>query len=162
MAFDAFIKFDTIEGETSDEAYKGWIEIESYSFGAQQKVSNTASSAGGASVGRVQLRELYFDKLADTATPKLYEACCKGQHIPSVTLVVNRAGGEKQKYLEIVMEEVLIADFIHSASLDEAREQIELNYGRLRVTYTQQKRKDGAGGGSITGGWDRIGNKVFS
>jgi type VI protein secretion system component Hcp len=56
----------------------------------------------------------------------------------------------------------LIADFIHSASLDEAREQIELNYGRLRVTYTQQKRKDGAGGGSITGGWDRIGNKVFS
>jgi len=161
MAFDAYIKFDTIQGETSDQSYAGWIEIESYSFGAQQKVSHTASSAGGASVGRVQLREFYFDKLVDISTPKLFEACCKGHHIPKVTLIVNRAGGEKQKYLEVVMEEVLIADFIHSNS-SEAREQIELNYGRLRVTYTQQKRKDGTGGGSITGGWDRIGNKVFA
>ena len=39
-------------------------------------------------------------------------------------------------------------------------EEIEFNYGKIKWTYTQQKRADGTGGGNVAGGWDLIGNKV--
>ncbi|MFH7479412.1 Hcp1 family type VI secretion system effector, partial [Pseudomonas syringae pv. tagetis] len=39
---------------------------------------------------------------------------------------------------------------------------LQLKYGRIKATYTLQKRSDGAAGGNVTGGWDRIGNKIYS
>jgi type VI protein secretion system component Hcp len=39
---------------------------------------------------------------------------------------------------------------------------VQLDYGRIKTVYTQQKRSDGAGGGNIAGGWDRINNKRYS
>lgn len=41
-------------------------------------------------------------------------------------------------------------------------EVVQLNYGRIKTTYTQQRRHDGSGGGNIAGGWDRIGNKKYA
>ncbi|MBI1681307.1 Hcp1 family type VI secretion system effector, partial [Citrobacter portucalensis] len=41
-------------------------------------------------------------------------------------------------------------------------EVVQLDYGRIKTTYTQQKRIDGSGGGNIAGGWDRIGNKKYA
>lgn len=162
MAFDAYVKFDGIEGETTDAQHKDWIEITSYNFGVSQKSSDTASSAGGASVGRANIREFYFTKACDKAKPKLFSACCKGEHINNVTISINRAGGEKLKYLEITLEEVLISDFISQGSEGEPSEHIELSYGRIKITYIQQKRADGTGGGNIAGGWDRVGNKPYA
>jgi type VI secretion system Hcp family effector len=162
MAFDAFIKFEGIAGESLDSQYKDWIEITGYSFGASQSTSITASSAGGASLGRTTVRDVIFTKLADKATAKLFEACCNGQHIQKATITVNRAGPEKLKYLEIILEEVIISDFTHQGAIDEPSEEVHLNFGRLGITYIQQKRSDGSGGGNIAGGWDRISNKTYS
>ena len=33
MAFDAFIKFSSIEGESKDDRHKGWIEVIKYGLG---------------------------------------------------------------------------------------------------------------------------------
>ncbi len=49
MSFDAFVKIDGIEGESTDSNHSGWIEALSYKAGVSQKVSVTPSSAGGAS-----------------------------------------------------------------------------------------------------------------
>lgn len=52
MAFDAFIEIDGIEGESTDDKHAGWIEMNNFSTGLQQKSSTTASSVGGASAER--------------------------------------------------------------------------------------------------------------
>ena len=46
MAFDAFIKIDGIEGESTDGKHPEWIEILSFGSGHSQSVSRTASSVG--------------------------------------------------------------------------------------------------------------------
>ena len=56
MAFDAFMHIDVIQGESSDERHAGWIEIKNFSLGVGQRVSRTASSAGGASAERAVVR----------------------------------------------------------------------------------------------------------
>lgn len=90
------------------------------------------------------------------------EASCAGQHLKEVTLVLCRAGTDKLKYYEVVLEEVIIADYTQSASSGIPMEIVQLNYGRIKSTYTLQKRVDGTAGGNVTGGWDRINNKKYS
>lgn len=77
-------------------------------------------------------------------------------------LVVCRAGGDKLKYYEVVLEEVIIADYAQSAHAGVPTEVIQLDYGRIKTTYTWQQRADGRAGGNVTGGWDRIANKKFA
>lgn len=77
---------------------------------------------------------------------------------------MNRAGGKQQRYLEIVLEQVLISSFMHNANTqgDLPTESFTLNYGKIKINYTQQKRSDGLGGGNVSGGWDRIANKTHA
>jgi type VI secretion system secreted protein Hcp len=162
MAFDAYLHVPGIAGEALDHAYKGWIEILGYSFGSHQSLSATASSAGGATSGRTTLTHFSFSKYLDSASCKLHEASCSGLHLGDVRLVVCRAGTEKLKYYEVVLEEVVIADYAQSGNAGVPIEVVQLDYGRIKTTYTRQRRLDGTAGGNVTGGWDRIGNKVYA
>ena len=39
MAYDAFLKIATIDGESTDSKHEKWIEVLSYSWGASQPLS---------------------------------------------------------------------------------------------------------------------------
>ena len=161
MALDAFLKIEGIPGEALDEQCKDWIEITGYSFGTYQSASVTASTAGGATSGRTTLSNLTLKKMLDKSSCKLMAANCAGEHFKEVKLSVHRAGGDKMKFYEIILEEVIIAEYNQIANDGIPTELIQLNYGRIRSTYTLQKRNDGGAAGSVTGGWDRIGNKQY-
>lgn len=172
MAFDAYIEIADIPGEVLDDKHTGWIEVLGYEFGATQATSATASSSGGASSERVALSDFSIRKVVDKASPKLFEACCKGTHIGKVKLNVNRAGGDKVTYLTIDMEEVIVSSVKNvaggnrngadNAIGDLPLEEISFNYARIKTTYAQQSRVDGQGGGNVSGGWDRTANKPFA
>lgn len=93
MAFDAYLKIEGIPGEALDSKHKDWIEIKSYSCAVHQTVSDTATSAGGATSGRSTFNDLQITKYVDKSSSKLFEESAKGTHIPKVTLHVNRARG---------------------------------------------------------------------
>jgi type VI secretion system secreted protein Hcp len=160
MAFDAFIQIDGIPGESSDNEHKDWIEVLSYYHNVEQPVSNTASSAGGATAERVDFGQFFIVKQTDKATPKLLNAACTGKHIKKVILHVCRSGGDKQKYMEIEMEQVLISQFNQSGGGEFPTETVGFAPGTFRQTYIQQKRADGTPGGNVIAGWDLIANKV--
>ena len=86
MAFDTFLKIDGIEGESTDDKHKGWIEILSYSWGESQMVSRTASSSGGGTSARVDMQDLSVVKTLDKSSPLICLACAEGKHIKEVTL----------------------------------------------------------------------------
>jgi type VI secretion system secreted protein Hcp len=164
--FDAFLKIDGIPGESTDDKHKDWIEILSFDFGMIQPSSATDSSAGGGTTERVDLEDMDLVKHLDKASPKLYELCCNGKHIKDATLELCRAGGDKTKYLEVKMEQVVISSARPSGKSEGSdgfpTEKISLNFGKVKWTYTQQKRADGSGGGNVAGGWDLTANKVYA
>ena len=203
MAFDAFLNIDGVPGESTDDKHKGWIEILSFSHGATQPSSATASSAGGGTTERVTFDDLTVTKHIDKASAKLHELCASGKHLATVTMQLCRAGGDKLQYMEVKMEQVVISA-VHSGGSsridwsgsggDESKaqggtalllpavqkgkasiggnsagstdgfpvEQVSFNFGKVKWTYTQQKRADGTGGGNVSGGWDLTANKVYS
>lgn len=162
MAFDAFLKIDGIPGESTDDKHADWVELVSFSHSIDQPASATASSAGGATAERVNHGTFDFVHLLDKASPKLYEACCTGKHIKEATIELCRAGGDKVKYMEIKLEQVLISKVAPSGAAGEGfpSEKVSLSYGKIKWTYTQQKRADGAGGGNVSAGWDLTTNKI--
>ncbi len=166
MAFDAFLKIDGIPGESTDDKHKDWIEILSYDFGMDQPSSATDSSAGGGTTERVNIEDFKVVKHLDKASTKIYENCCSGKHIASVTLELCRAGGDKLKYLEVKMENVVISKAV-SGGKSEGQdgfptEHVHFNFAKVKWTYTQQKRADGSGGGNVAGGWDLTANKTYA
>jgi len=166
MAFDSFIKIDGIPGESSDDKHKDWIEVLSFDHMMDQPASATASSTGGATAERVNHGTFNFAHSLDKASAKLYEACCTGKHIKEVTLELCRAGGDKVKYMEIKLEQVLVSQVsLNGASEGDSgfpSETISLSYGKIKWTYTQQKRQDGTGGGNVSAGWDLTANKTIA
>ena len=163
--FDSFLQLDGVPGEATDDKHKDWIEILSYSHDMMQPVSSTKSSAGGASSGRSQHGDFQITKYVDKASPKLYESVSNGKAFGKAKIEVCRAGGSQVKFLEVTLEEVMISSVSlgstgHSKNGDELpTETVHLNYGKIEWTYTQQKRKDGSGGGNVTGKYDLTAGK---
>jgi type VI secretion system secreted protein Hcp len=161
MAFDAFLKIATIPGESTDGKHQDWIEILSYSHAVSQPSSGSVSSQGGRTAERCDHADFTITKKLDKATPKLSLACCNGEHIKEVTLNLCRAGGDKQKYMEYKMSDVIVRAISPSgvSQGDLPLEQVSFAYGKIEWTYTETDHKTGAKKGDIKGHWDLHANK---
>jgi type VI secretion system secreted protein Hcp len=158
MAFNAFANFGDIKGESTDKDHKDWVMITSYNQSVTQPPSVTQKSAGGRSAEAATFSEFTITKLMDAATPKLFEAACKGTHLKEVTIDLLRAGGDSPvKYMEIKLKEVMISGVIHNADpTGDAQfptETINMTYGAVEYTYTKQK-PDGTAAGNVAAKWN--------
>jgi type VI secretion system secreted protein Hcp len=158
---DIYMQIDGLKGESTDSEHKDWIELTSFNHSISQPASATANSAGGGTTGRCQHSDYSISKFVDLASPKLYEMACSGKHIKDVTIEMLRASGDKRvKYMVVKMEEVVISHVAPAGGSDFPMESVSFNYGTIKWTYTQQKRKDGSQGGNSAGGWSLAENKV--
>jgi len=163
MAFDAFLKIEGIPGESTDAKHKDWIEILSYSHGVTQKGSGARSTAGGASAERCDHEDFSITKALDKASPKLALFCSNGTHIKSVKIELCRAGGDKQKYMEYLLSDVIVSGARPGGSAKGGEalplEEVKFNYGKIEWTYTATDHKTGKPAGDVKAHWDLTENK---
>lgn len=162
MSFDAYIKFEGIDGESPDDKHKDWITVLNYGIGVSMSSVNMAP--GGASAGRPNLQDFHFTHFLDRASPKLFEAVCSGKHFDKVTMEICRSGGEKSKYMEYTLEDVMVTSVGRGGDSKQSEEypieSISLNYAKIKMVYSVQKRKGASGSGTVDFGWDRLANKM--
>jgi len=157
MAFNGFVNFGDIKGESTDKEHKDWVMILQYDHAITQPASVSQKTAGGRAAEEADHSPFSIVKLLDAATPKLYEAACKGTHIPEVVIELWRAGGDKPvKYMEFKLKEVLISGVLQNGnSKGDAQfptETIQMTYGAIEWTYTKQDEK-GAAKGNVAAKW---------
>jgi type VI secretion system secreted protein Hcp len=161
-AYNCFLKIDTVDGESTDDRHKGWIDIVSWSFGETHPTA-PSSAGGGSSATRVNMQDFKFTMRTSKASPMLFLAGANGKHLKEVTLEVFKSTEDKSKFLEIKLFEVVVSSFVSLGNSGSAQaypmEEISLNFAKIRITYTMQKRSDGSGGGKVTAEWDMIQNK---
>ncbi len=156
MAIDAYLHIDGIKGESQDAEHQGWIEITSVHWGVRQPKSATASTAGGHTAERAELTDITFSKLADVASPLLFQFSAGGKTFPKAIIEFFRADGDGKriKYFAIELENVLIAHVTFAANgALLMSESVGLKFGKIRLLYTQQKI-GGSAAGNTAGGWD--------
>ena len=154
MAFDAFIKIDEIEGESTDDKHQGWIDILNYDTGLSQKVSSMANSPGGAGEERADFKEFSFEKELDKATPKLTLACADGTHIDNIVIEICRSGGDKVKFMEYKLANCIISKVKTVSGGAFPYDTVGINYGKIQWAYVQQKCAGGGATGQVAAGWD--------
>jgi type VI secretion system secreted protein Hcp len=163
MAFDSFLKIDGIPGESQDSKHKDWIEILSFSHGVSQASTGTRSGVGAATGQRTDHSDFSIVKQLDKTSPKLALFCCNGKHIKEVKLELCRATGEKQKYMEYKMEDVIISSVRpggQGAGNDPVPlEEVSFNYGKITWTYTATDHKTGKSLGDVKADWSTVENK---
>jgi type VI secretion system secreted protein Hcp len=156
MAFDAFIKIDGIDGESTDDKHKNWVEILSYNSGLSQSASATASSAGGATAERANFHDFSFTKHLDSSSPALSLACANGTHINNIVVELCRAGTEKVKFMEYKLTNCIISSITADSGKDGdvPTESVTIDFGKISWAYTVQKREGGGAAGNKVAGWD--------
>ncbi len=163
MAFDAFLKIATVPGESTDDKHKDWIEVLSYSWGLSQPHAGSRSSGGAAAAERVNLSDLSVVKTLDKASPKLFLACAKGEHINEVKLELCRATGDKQKYMEYKLSDVIVSGVRPGGSAQGSEalplEEVSFNYGKIEWSYTETDHKTGKPKGDVKANWSVVENK---
>lgn len=162
---DIYLKFEggdtKIEGESRDEAHSKWLEANSWSHLIRQPKSATASTSGGHTAERCEHGDMMFTKVIDSTSPSFWVACSQGDTFKKVTLEFMRASGkDKVKYLEIVLNNVIIASVTPSVDGEGLpTETIGLAYASVKWTYTVQGI-DGKKGGSNPQMWSLAKNKA--
>jgi type VI secretion system secreted protein Hcp len=106
MAFDAFVKFGDIPGESTDKLHKDWIEVISFSWGVSN--STTGATGGGGGAGKSSIHDFSIVKYIDKASPALFEQCCSGQHIPEAAFELTNEND--QSFYKLRFTDVLISN----------------------------------------------------
>ncbi|WP_017348347.1 Hcp family type VI secretion system effector [Pantoea sp. A4] len=151
MSTDIFLRIDGITGESQDSNHKGWININSFTWGASQPGSMAVGGGGGA--GKVQYRDLSVQASIDKATPAIMRYISNGKHVSTVEISVCKAGGTQIEYCRITLEDVLITNVMFNGTTQ--RDLIGINYqfqaAKVKNQYWEQSSSGGKGAESQSG-----------
>jgi type VI secretion system secreted protein Hcp len=157
MAADYFLQITGIAGESTDAKRKGWIDVESWTWGETNPVQPSAGS--GSSVGRVQIQDLHFVTRVSKASPALFLACATGQHMKEAKLAAVKSGAMQQEFLTWTFSDVLVTGYqTGGADGDLVTDSVSLAFSKLKVEYKAQKA-DGSLDTAVTAGWDAKASK---
>jgi type VI secretion system secreted protein Hcp len=157
---DYFLRIDGVDGESTDSKHKGWIDVDSWSWGESQSAT-THPGGGGGAAGKVAFQDFHFTTKVSKASPKLFLACASGQHLKEAQLVARKAGKAQQEFLTWTFSDLLVSSYQTSgieAGDTLPMDQVSLNVSRVKVEYRAQKA-DGSLDAAVTAGWDIKTNK---
>lgn len=156
MAENWFLEVDGIEGESTDVAHKGEIDVRSWSWG----VANTGSGAsgpggGGVGAGRASFQDFTFVARISKASPQLFLSCASGTHHKSATLSGSQAAGKaRDDFLRYKLTDVQVTSVQHGdGDADAPTEQFSLSYDRFEISFRPLT------GPAVTAGFDLKLNK---
>jgi type VI secretion system Hcp family effector len=153
MGMDAYLKIEGINGEARQKGHDDWIIVDAWEFGSS--TTGQAERGGGLIGGKVRMQDFHFKKLTDKATPKLFEACCKGQVFNEIKVHMVRMP-ENQLAMEYAFKYCLITSYETGGANGDAgvpQESIAFNFEEMRCAYTAMK-PDGTVEGMVRSGWN--------
>lgn len=154
MASDIFLKIEDVDGESTDRAHPGSIEIFSFSWGVSNPTT-ISSATGGAGAGKASFQDLHFTSSSTKASPLLAKACAAGTHFPKAVLSVRKSGGQQQDYYKVTLSEVYVSSYSSAGAPegDRPEDAFSLLFVKIEFDYSPQNA-DGSLGQPVHFGWD--------
>ena len=158
MAFDAYMKVDGVEGESTAKGHEKEIEVLSFSFGASNP-SSVGPGTTGIAASRVSVSSFNFMKRTDKTSAILFQKCCAGKHIKEVVLTMLKASGDSGQapFLKYTFTDVMVDSIQWSGSPggdDVPTESVSFAFAKVAIEYQQQATSGGAVGQPVVAEWD--------
>ena len=149
-AVDIYLKLGDINGESTDNQHKAWIDIFSYSGGVSPGSVAVGNGAARA-VAATNCAPLTVKKLFDRASPTLFTAAVTGQHFSKAQFDFVHADAARDVFIKFELNDVVVSATSQSAAAGEggaATENLSLNFGGVKITY-QPQNADGSPGDPV-------------
>ena len=134
-----FLKIEGIQGDSIDPSHRGWVDVQSFTLGAQ--THQTIGSASGAGAARASTAPIQITKTFDKASPALLTAASSGKHFPTAVLEGTTPGG--QVYMRMKLQNIFISSFQMGGSGQggdgRPTDSMALSYQKIEVDYVDAK-----------------------
>ena len=149
-----------ITGTSTMDKFAKQIELLSFSHGVAMQITGDVSNTERTS-GKPNHQDFTITKYLDQSSPKLNEACCKGENFPSIEVVVARNDkGVVLPLIKYTLKNVVLSSVsIGGGGGDKPVETVTLNYNHITWDFTTQKAA-GAKEGHVDTKWDLAKNKA--
>ncbi len=157
MAFDAFLKIEGIDGESTEAEHQNWIDVVSFSWGVSQP--STVLQGSGGATERATATDFAIGKKIDKASPKLFAACVQGTHIGSaiIQFVRRDQGLARSEFIEYKLSDVIVSSLQPAGNSQGdilPTEALSLNFVKIEWSYQP------VAGDLVSAIWDRRANKL--
>jgi type VI secretion system secreted protein Hcp len=157
MAIDVHIRFDGVEGESTDRDHQGEVRVLTWGWGVTQAA---AAAGAGSGTGKATPADLVFTHGYDKASPLLAKRCAQGKHFPTVVLSARKAGEGQKDFLKVTMKEVFITSVqVVGQGEGGLQESVSLRYGTIEFGYKPQDARGGLGA-EVKFNWDLKTSKI--
>ena len=168
------VQLKGITGDCLLPDHKGWVSVESFSFGVEREIAESGKAGSGdINLGIGEIQEAEMSKSYDRASAEIMEKGISGGSIPEVqvhfieTIEVSANKSVDRLFLGYKMKNVFIKQWSQSGSADERPEDtFSLFFYGICATYFPKTVKDGVTlngqyDPQIVKGWDRVSNKQW-
>lgn len=135
-----YMKFDSIDGESTAKGHEKWIEVLSFSWGLTN--AGAHASGGGGGEGKASFQDIHFTQKTQASSPLLLKACATGQHIKEATLSFIKGEGQASEFLKIKLEDVLVSGVqtggAEGADGDRPTDEVSVAFVKIDYLYTPQ------------------------
>ncbi len=143
-AADMFLKIEGIEGESTDSAHQGWIEVESVNWGGPNRSRLSRMQTSEPRMG--SSGSLVITKRTDKSSANLFQYSNSGEHIPNMWVITPEKRGT-EPFLKYELTDVIISSFVAGGSGGESTmmEEVTFSYRKIQWDYdkgSKDKKKD--------------------
>jgi len=135
-----FLSYEGIKGESSDPDHKDWIDVESWGWDVERKITSNSSTQGDRESSNAVISDLRVTKKMDSATNKLFlESCCGKGKKAILHLTKTGSGSGADVYMEYTLENALISGYDVGGSADDTgrpTETIVISFTAIQSKYT--------------------------
>ena len=153
-----YLKLGDIKGESLDEKYEEWIEIDTVAWRADNKASYKIGDPGKAKGGKSQaeISNITVTKPCDLSSVTLMQNCVLGSGIAKGTISFLKLDGETRvEYFKIELKKIMVSSVAYTGAgaTEDLKETIELKFTEFKETYKLQRNDTGLAGGYVPFGW---------
>jgi type VI secretion system secreted protein Hcp len=145
-----FLRLGDIPGDSTDARHAREIELLSFAWGLHS--AGGARFGGGAGAGKVEVDGVTCVARTGSASPLIFLACARGEHIPEAVITGQRVGAEPFDALTITMADAVVISYSIGGGVgDGPEDEVMLSFSRIEMEDTD-------GTTSVKAGWDVVRN----
>ena len=173
MALNALMKISNADGESTQEDFQNWIEVQAWDWEVEAETSWT--KGGGASVGKPNPGKMNWEHFFDKSSPVILKYICSGASFETVELRMFKSTGAPSmtkkdgdkgagQFFTMLMSGAFITKCSNSAT-DEGNvlQKVEMVFKEVEIKYRPQistGKLAGTLGADLPFKWDIPAGKV--
>lgn len=131
-----FLKYGTINGETTQLTHKQWIEVNSIQWGVGRGISSGVGGGSKREATAPSVSEITLTKTFDISSPLLLKEALGGKAVEvKIELTQTDNNGRHVSYQKYVLTDTLISGYSLSSGGDRPSESLSLNFTKIDSEY---------------------------